>query len=157
MPSSECQESHIGIFKFKKWEATRIVGSWCYYAEKYQPASFSWLMSENIILICISDHTLTLNLNKGMDLPDDLFIYESWNICWSILIFLSLLIFSLYFYNILWPSYWIHGAIFLKSLLFFSQFYWGNNWHITLHKFKIYNMLIWYTYIFWNNYHHSVS
>lgn len=32
-----------------------------------------------------------------------------------------------------------------------------HNRHITLYKFKVYNMVLWYTYIFWNVYHSSVS
>ena len=29
------------------------------------------------------------------------------------------------------------------------------HWHMTLYKFKVYNMMIWYMYILWNNYHNK--
>lgn len=31
------------------------------------------------------------------------------------------------------------------------------NWHIKLYKFKVYNVLIWYTYVLQNDYFHSIS
>ena len=40
---------------------------------------------------------------------------------------------------------------------FFFQLYWGYNWCITLCKSKVYNVMIWYMYILWNDYYNKIS
>ena len=39
----------------------------------------------------------------------------------------------------------------------FSQALLRYNWHKTLCKFKVYNVMIWYMYMLWNNDHNKVS
>lgn len=45
----------------------------------------------------------------------------------------------------------------LRAMLLFPPGLLTYSWQVTAYKFKVQNMLIWYTYILQNNPHHSVS
>lgn len=70
MPSSKGQEGQSDIFKFKKWETTTMVGSWCFQSEKYQQPDvlFVFVLSnkshQNIVVYNKNSYYFTVSMGQ---------------------------------------------------------------------------------------------
>ena len=70
---------------------------------------------------------------------------------YSWIIFFKSIMTNCLFTGLFNPSYLMTLLIYLDLhiILVFPQVY----WHITLYKFKMYNVMTWYKYVLWNDYH----